>query len=78
MTFINSSADFDNVLNNNNIGDYSDLDINQLQASAGFTYLISPKMSLYGKYIYHEYDDKEESTFDGEYSLISIGLNYSF
>jgi len=78
ITFINCSADFDNMLNNNNIGDYSDLDIDQMQASAGFTYLINPRMSLYGKYIYHEYEDQEESAFDGEYSLISFGLNYSF
>ncbi len=47
-------ADFDTILDGRNVGDYSDLEINQIQASAGFTYLISPQMSLYGKYIYHE------------------------
>ncbi len=78
ITYITSRADFDTVLDNSNIGNYSDLDINQVQASAGFTYLFSTRMSFYGRYAYHEYDDKEESSLDGEYSLISFGLNYSF
>jgi len=78
ITFTSSTADFDGKLGSNNLGDYSDLDIEQLQASAGFTYLINRNMSVYGNYQYHEYNDREENSFDGEYNLIRFGINYSF
>jgi hypothetical protein len=78
VTFINSDADFDTMIDSSNVGAYSDLEINQVQTSVGFSYLVNPKMSLYGRYTYHEYNDREDSTFDGEYSMVSFGLNYSF
>lgn len=78
MTFINSDADFDMMLDDENIGRYSDLDIHQIRTSAGFNYLVNRRVSLYGKYAFHEYDDRKNSSLDGEYSMISIGLNYSF
>ena len=78
ITFTSSTADFDGQLGNKNLGDYSDLDILQLQASAGFTYLINRNMSVYGNYQYHEYNDREENSFDGKYNLVRFGFNYSF
>jgi len=78
ITFTTSTADFDGQLDNNNLGDYSDLDIEQLQASAGFTYLINRNMSLYANYRYSEYNDREDSSFDGKYNLVRFGVNYSF
>lgn len=78
MSFTRSNADFDMIMDDKNIGRYSDLDIHQIRTSAGFNYLLSRQISLYGKYAFHEYDDRENSALDGEYSLISIGLNYSF
>ena len=58
--------------------DYSDLDIEQVQSSFGFSYLVNPKMSVYGRYMYHEYNDREDSSLEGQYSMVSVGLKYSF
>jgi predicted porin len=78
VTFTDSDADFDTIMDSRNIGAYSDLKTNQVQTSVGFSYLVNPRMSLYGKYAYHKYNDREDNTFDGEYSRVSFGLNYSF
>jgi predicted porin len=78
MTFIDSAADFDGRLDNENLGNYSDLDIQQIKVSAGFTYLFGRSMSVYGRYQYHKYNDREDSSLDGDYNLISFGVNYSF
>ena len=78
ITFIDSTADFDGRLDNENLGNYSDLDIQQIKASAGFTYLFGRQTSIYGRYQYHEYNDREDSSLDGDYNLFSFGVNYAF
>lgn len=78
ITFIDSTADFDGRLDGDNLGDYSNLDIQQIQVSTGFTYLVNRNISVYGNYQYHEYNDREDNSLDGDYNLIRFGLNYSF
>jgi len=73
-----SRADFDTQLDSTNIGEFSDLEIEQLQTSLGLTYLYSRNVLLYAKYIYREYDDKVQNFLDGQFSLISFGVNWTF
>ncbi|MCP4716115.1 MAG: MtrB/PioB family outer membrane beta-barrel protein [Deltaproteobacteria bacterium] len=78
ITYIKSNSDFDSQLDFRNVGEFSNLEINQIQTSFGFTYLYSRDVSVYGKYRFQEYNDQEDDYFDGQFSLVSIGLNWAF
>lgn len=78
VTCIDSIADFDKKINARNIGEFSDLAIDQLETSLGMTYSYSKQLSMHAKYMYRKYDDRERNYFDGAFSLISVGLNWSF
>ncbi len=78
ITYIVSNADFDTNLDNQNIGEFSDLDISRIETSFGITYLYSKTISLYATYMYREYDDHEQEYLEGQFSYLGFGINYSF
>lgn len=78
FTYIDSNADFDSRIYDQNIGEYSDLHIERLDASIGLDYLYNPHLSFYSRYNYRDYDDREISDLDGEAHIISFGANYTF
>ncbi len=78
IAYTASNADFDVRLDSQNVGDLSDLDIDQLETSLGIIYLYNKRLVFYAKYMYREYDDREVSDFDGQFSLISFGMSWSF
>jgi len=78
ITFVHSSADFDSSIYDHNIGEYSDLNIERLDASFGLEYLYKPYISFYGRYNVRDYNDRETNDLDGELHFISLGMQYSF
>jgi hypothetical protein len=78
LTFTDSNADFDSRIDNKNIGQFSDLHIERLDASIGMDYLYKPNLSFYSKYNYRDYNDREVNDLDGEAHIISFGVNYTF
>lgn len=78
LTYIRSCADFDTSLDTNNVGEYSDLEINRLETSIGATYLYTNRSSLYATFMFRRYNDREQNRLDGEFSQISVGYNYAF
>ena len=78
LTFTDSNADFDSRVYGNNIGQFSDLNIERVDTSVGLDYLYKPYLSFYAKYDYRDYNDREVNELDGELHLISFGVNYSF
>ena len=78
LTYIDSRSDFDSRVYGVNVGKFSDLHIERWDASIGLDYLYKPYLSFYTKYNYRDYNDKEESEWDGEAHLVSIGVNYTF
>ena len=77
VTYIDSIADFDKNINSRNAGELSDLSIGQLETSLGITYLYRKNLSVYAKYMYREYDDRNKNYFDGNFSVISAGVSWS-
>ena len=77
LTFTDSNADFDSRIDEN-IGQFSDLNIERVDASIGLDYLYKPYLSFYTKYNYRDYNDREVNELDGELHLISFGVNYTF
>lgn len=77
LTFIESSADFDSRIDGN-IGQFSDLHIERVDASIGLDYLYKPYLTFYTKYNYRDYNDREVNELDGEVHLISFGVSYTF
>ena len=77
LTFTDSNADFDSRIDRN-VGQFSDLTIERLDASIGLDYLYKPYLSFYTKYNYRDYNDREINELDGELHLISFGVNYTF
>jgi hypothetical protein len=78
LTFTNSRADFDSTVYDNNVGEFSDLNIEQLDASLGLDYLYKPSISFYAKYNLRDYNDRENDDLDGELHYISFGVQYAF
>ena len=78
ITFVHSSADFDSSIYDRNIGEYSDLNIERLDASFGLEYLYKPSVSFYSRYNVRDYNDRETNDLDGELHFISLGMQYSF
>jgi len=77
-TYVDSRADFDSSVSRNNVGQYSDINIDRLDAFVGINFLFRPTLSLYSRYNYREYDDRENSGLDGEAHILSCGVQYSF
>ena len=78
FTYVDSNADFDSSLYDKNIGRYSDLNIERLDAAVGVDYLYTSRISFYSRYNYRDYDDRETRDLDGEAHIISFGVHYSF
>ena len=78
LTFADSQSDFDASVYNNNVGEFSDLKIERLDASLGIDYLYKPNLSFYSKYNYRDYNDREMNHLDGKLHFISFGVNYLF
>ncbi len=76
VTYTRSSSDFDSYLNSQNIGNLSDLKINRLDTALGVTYLYSSRLTLSAKYMFREYNDKNDNAFDGQFNGVSVGLNW--
>ncbi|MEI6126901.1 MAG: hypothetical protein WCQ99_10170, partial [Pseudomonadota bacterium] len=77
VTYIDSIADFDKKINSRNAGELSDLSIGQIETSLGITYLCRKNLSVYAKYMYREYNDRNKNYFDGEFRVISAGVNWT-
>lgn len=78
LTFTDSRADFDSSVYGTNVGEFSDLNIERLDASIGLDYLYKPSISFYAKYNFRDYNDREADDLDGELNYISIGMQYTF
>jgi hypothetical protein len=78
LTFNDSHADFDSSVYDSNIGELSDLNIENVDASIGLDYLYKPNISFYTRYNYRDYNDREVNDLDGEVHLMSIGASYTF
>jgi hypothetical protein len=76
VTYTRSASDFDSYLNSKNIGNLSDLKINRLDTALGVTYLYSSRLTLSAKYMFREYNDKNDNTLDGQFNGISVGFNW--
>jgi hypothetical protein len=78
ITYIISNADFDTKLGSSNVGNFSNLEIDQIETSLGITFDYSPKITLYAKYLFRKYDDREENYLDGQFTLVNFGMSYKF
>lgn len=78
VSFIDSVADFDKNLGGRNIGAFSDISISQAAASMGIVYAYSRQLSLHAKYLYREYNDHNQSYFDGQVNMVSCGITWSY
>jgi hypothetical protein len=76
VTYTRSSSDFDSYLNSTNIGNLSDLKINRLDTALGVAYLYSSRLTLSAKYMFREYNDKNDNALDGQFNGLSVGLNW--
>jgi hypothetical protein len=78
LTYTRSRAEFDSPVDGTNIGGFSDLRINKLETALGINYLYSRTITLNAKYLFREYNDKNNRSLDGQFSGVSLGLNWSF
>jgi hypothetical protein len=78
LTFTDSRADFDSRVYDDNVGEFSDLNIERLDASFGLDYLYKPSINLYAKYNLRDYNDRENNDLDGDLHFISFGVAYAF
>jgi hypothetical protein len=76
VTYTRSSSDFDSYLNSTNIGNLSALKINRLDTALGVAYLYSSRLTLSAKYMFREYNDKNDNALDGQFNGLSVGLNW--
>jgi hypothetical protein len=60
------------------VGEFSDLNVERVDASIGLDYIYKPYLSFYAKYNYRDYNDREVNELDGTAHLISFGMNYTF
>lgn len=78
VTYTRSRAEFDAQFDGANTGSFSDLKINKLETALGINYLYSRNITLNAKYLFREYNDKNDNYLDGQFSGVSMGLNWSF
>ena len=78
VTYTRSRAEFDSHFDGTNTGSLSELKINKLETAFGITYLYSRTITLNAKYMFREYNDKNDHGLDGQFSGVSMGLNWSF
>jgi hypothetical protein len=78
LTFTDSNSDFDSLINDKNVGEFSDLNIQRLDASMGVDYFYKPNIAFYSRYNYRDYNDREVNDLDGEAHIFSFGINYTF
>ena len=78
VSWIDSIGDFDKRVSGRNIGNFSDLSIGQVETSVGISYAVTTRLTLYSKYMYREYNDRETSYYDGQINMISVGASWSF
>jgi predicted porin len=78
VNYVKSKADFDSMLDSRNVGRYSDLEMSEVETSLGVTFIYTQNISMYARYQFKDYNDRENDYFDGQYSLIGAGLNWSF
>ena len=69
---------FKNSIYSSNVGEFSDLNVERVDASIGLDYIYKPYLSFYAKYNYRDYNDREVNELDGTAHLISFGMNYTF
>jgi hypothetical protein len=73
-----SNADFDSSIYDNNIGEFSDLNIERLDTSLGMEYFYKPNLTFYARYNYRDYNDREINDLDGRLHFMSLGAKYTF
>jgi len=78
LTFTDSRADFDSRVYDNNIGEFSDLNIERIEASFGLEYLYKPSINFYARYNVRDYNDGKNNDLDGNLHYISLGMQYAF
>ena len=78
VTYTRSLAEFDSRFDGSDIGDLSALKINKLETAVGINYLYSRNITLNAKYLFREYNDKKDNDLDGQFSGVSLGVNWSF
>jgi len=78
FTFTDSKSDYDSSIYSSNVGEFSDLNVERVDASIGLDYIYKPYLSFYTKYNYRDYNDREVNELDGTAHLISFGMNYTF
>lgn len=78
LSFTDSRADFDSSVYDTNVGAFSDLTIERLDASFGLDYLYKPSISFYATYNLRDYNDRENDDLDGSLHYISLGVQYAF
>lgn len=76
ITYSRSTSAFDSYLNATNIGELSNLKINRLDAALGVTYRYSRRLTFSAKYLFREYNDKNDNRLDGQFNGISAGLTW--
>lgn len=78
VIYADSRSDFDSDVYRVNVGDFSNLTIERINAALGIDYFYNPRLSFYTKYNFRDYNDKEVSALDGELHYVSFGFNYIF
>jgi len=78
VTYTRSRAEFDSKFDGINTGSLSELKINKLETALGITYLVSRAITLNARYLFREYNDKNDQGLDGQFSGVSMGLSWSF
>ena len=76
--YTDSKSHFNSTYLGNDLGHYSDLSIQQLSTSFGVNYLLRKDLSLYGRYTFRDYNDREENSLDGSAHIINFGLTWNF
>jgi hypothetical protein len=78
VAYIDSIADFDKHIDGQNIGNFSDLSIGQMQTSLGIVYACNKHLTLHSRFMYRKYNDNEQNYFDGHFNMLSVGASWSF
>ena len=76
--YTDARSDFDADVYTTDVGSFSDLKIERVDAVLGIDYLYKPNLSFYTKYNYRDYNDREDNALDGTAHYISCGVNYTF
>ena len=76
--YTDSKADADITFESSNVGQFSDLDIQQIRTSFGFDYVVRKDISVYGRYTFRRYEDQEVGRLDGNAHIVNVGLTWHF